>query len=803
MGSCIQIRKLGWLVLFFVLMASTAFAVDGRWTFSNMHPVDGLYSKIYGIEGGQKVGVVGIPSDSADYKDAPALWKGDTPEWVNLQKTGIPSIAYAISAGQQVGSVSQFAWLWDGGGTDGDVLQQPEKGLYENGIYVASVALGVSHGWQAGEAMEVNAFDMYNRAVLWHGASERPTLLHYGPAESSSSVQGIYGASANSPGFQVGYAVVFDGEADWNVHATLWNGSAGSHVDMNPTGARESVAFAGYGSRQVGYAKFAGKDQAVLWSGSATSYVNLNPASADASYARSIYGNYQVGYVISEFFSHAWLWEGSADKYVDLHELLPPEYISSFAEGIEVVDGHIYVVGSAYNYATRREEAIIWHRTPFGPMIWANGQSGKIDVEPKQGFSISVAFEAGQIEGVGMDWWFIAYDHQANKWYYLDEKGKWNTADEFGACRPFYSGPSLDIKPTVVLSNVVLPPGLYMVSFGVSFASTDILEGGILLDSVDINVKQSAATKIVAYVANGGSNTVSVIDTSNNTITAAIPVGKNPKAVAFSPTANIAYVTNYGENTVSVIDVTNNTVITTITVGNGPSAVAFNPAGDIAYITNFGTLATSENTVSVIDTHTHTVKATITVGDRPTGIAFHPTANIAYAINYRDEPGTVSVIDTSTNMVLSSITVEFKPEAVAFHPTANIAYVTNYQSDRVSVIDTSNNTVTAKIGSGYLYKPYGVAFHPTANIAYVVNFGSATVSVINTADNSNSATIALGGGGATMSYGVAFHPAANIAYVTNYGIGTVSVIDTVNNTVTATISVGDSPMEIAFGAIHG
>ncbi|MEI6261144.1 MAG: hypothetical protein WCR46_14720 [Deltaproteobacteria bacterium] len=89
MVNCIQIRKLGWLVLFFVLMSSTAFAVDGRWTVSNMHPVDGLFSKIFGIEGGQKVGVVGIPSDSEASKDAPALWKGDTREWVNLQKIGL------------------------------------------------------------------------------------------------------------------------------------------------------------------------------------------------------------------------------------------------------------------------------------------------------------------------------------------------------------------------------------------------------------------------------------------------------------------------------------------------------------------------------------------------------------------------------------------------------------------------------------------------------------------------------------------------------------------------------------------
>jgi hypothetical protein len=159
MGNCIHIRKFGWLVLFFVLMGSTAFAVDGRWTVSNMYPVDSLFPKIYGIEGGQKVGLVGISLTSGASKDAPALWKGDTREWVNLQKTGIPSVAYAISAGQQVGYVSQFAWLWDGGSTDGVPLQQPEKGLSENDIYAASVALGVSHGWQAGEAIEVNDFD--------------------------------------------------------------------------------------------------------------------------------------------------------------------------------------------------------------------------------------------------------------------------------------------------------------------------------------------------------------------------------------------------------------------------------------------------------------------------------------------------------------------------------------------------------------------------------------------------------------------------------------------------------------------
>lgn len=47
-----------------------------------------------------------------------------------------------------------------------------------------------------------------------------------------------------------------------------------------------------------------------------------------------------------------------------------------------------------------------------------------------------------------------------------------------------------------------------------------------------------------------------------------------------------AYITNGGSNTVSVIDTATNAVVATVTVGAGPSGVAVNPAGTRVYVAN-------------------------------------------------------------------------------------------------------------------------------------------------------------------------------------------------------------------------
>ena len=80
-----------------------------------------------------------------------------------------------------------------------------------------------------------------------------------------------------------------------------------------------------------------------------------------------------------------------------------------------------------------------------------------------------------------------------------------------------------------------------------------------------------------AYITNSGVppdffGTVSVIDTTSNTVTATIPVGRAAKGVAVTPDGSTVYVANQNANTVSVIDTASNTVTATIPGFSGPIA---------------------------------------------------------------------------------------------------------------------------------------------------------------------------------------------------------------------------------------
>jgi YVTN family beta-propeller protein len=57
----------------------------------------------------------------------------------------------------------------------------------------------------------------------------------------------------------------------------------------------------------------------------------------------------------------------------------------------------------------------------------------------------------------------------------------------------------------------------------------------------------------VAFVANAGGDSVSVINTRTNTVAATVHVRNSPHAVAVDPTSHTAYVANYGDGSVSII----------------------------------------------------------------------------------------------------------------------------------------------------------------------------------------------------------------------------------------------------------
>lgn len=127
-----------------------------------------------------------------------------------------------------------------------------------------------------------------------------------------------------SGGQQVGRARI-SGRA----HASLWNGSASSWIDLHPTGAIQSECWDVDNGRQVGTTgDIEPRYRAALWSGTAASYVNLHPPIAVFSVAYGVEGNRQVGgatFVGATFGAriHAATWEGSAASFVDHHPTTP------------------------------------------------------------------------------------------------------------------------------------------------------------------------------------------------------------------------------------------------------------------------------------------------------------------------------------------------------------------------------------------------------------------------------------------------------------------------------------------------
>ena len=297
-----------------------------------------------------------------------------------------------------------------------------------------------------------------------------------------------------------------------------------------------------------------------------------------------------------------------------------------------------------------------------------------------------------------------------------------------------------------------------------------------------------------AYITNFNSNTVSVINTSSNTVTATVPVGKNPLGVAVSSDGTKVYVTNVnykGRGTVSVIDTATKKVSATIDIGYkySPCGIAVTPDGKKVFLAN-----RDINGVSIIDTATNTVIGTIPVGANPLGVAITPDGKKVYVANRYSN--NISVIDTGTNKVIASVKAGLGPSGVTVNQAGTKLYVTNCEDGTISVIDTNSDTIAATLPAGKW--PMGVAVSPDGTKVYVANEGSNNVSIIDTATETVINTVRVG----RSPYGIAVSPDGTKVYVANFGsddnLGrTVSIIDAAKSRVIDMINTGFSP--IAFG----
>ena len=273
------------------------------------------------------------------------------------------------------------------------------------------------------------------------------------------------------------------------------------------------------------------------------------------------------------------------------------------------------------------------------------------------------------------------------------------------------------------------------------------------------------------YVANQGSDNVTIFNNTTNTVVGTTTVGSQPYGMAYSTSTREIYVANLKGNSVSVIDAdpasgTWKQVTNTITSGMGVEPYYVASLGTKIYVTN-----NLSWTVSEINTATHAVTATINVGANPRGIK--ALGSKLYVANFGSQyggqaQGTVSIIDTSNSNAVTTVNVGSGPRGVAVNGTD--VYVANFNDNTVSRIDTGSGDAVTTISVGT--NPRGML--SLNNKIYVENYQDGTISIIDGTTHAVTGPYKVGNTPAGMA------PIGNDVAISRFTDNVVDIFDTTN-----------------------
>lgn len=194
---------------------------------------------------------------------------------------------------------------------------------------------------------------------------------------------------------------------------------------------------------------------------------------------------------------------------------------------------------------------------------------------------------------------------------------------------------------------------------------------------------------------------VLVLDASTLEIKATVPVENAPAEVTFSPDGRYAFVANTGSDSVSVVEVNSKMVLDTIQVGDEPVG-AWPGSNGVMYIDN-----EAGKSLTAIDANTLAVLRTYSLGFTPAVATVSPDGNLWVT---DADNGRVVLYSLTEDTMLGEIETGAGAHAIVFSTNGQSAYITNQGSDAVSVIDVASRAVVKTVDVGS--KPNGIVFRP-------------------------------------------------------------------------------------------
>jgi YVTN family beta-propeller protein len=314
-----------------------------------------------------------------------------------------------------------------------------------------------------------------------------------------------------------------------------------------------------------------------------------------------------------------------------------------------------------------------------------------------------------------------------------------------------------------------------------------------------------------AYVVNGESSTVSVINLNTNEVADLIQLTDNsgtqmtgmnmgtflsyPHHIYLNPTKTQISIAAPGMDlsaghSINTTGMTGKVAV--LDANKGTSVKVFDSIGmnhNAIYTPDGKEIWTSQmveaGKILVYDANTYVLKSKITVGKEPAEITFSNDGNVAFVANGMDN--TVTAINPNTKTILATIPVGMNPVG-AWTGSDNRMYVDNEDGQTVSIIEVKTLKVVETIVLGFM--PGFVAYHGDMKEMWVTDPMAGKVHWW-TKDTTGKMIHAGAFTTEAGSHAIAFKDMT--AYVTNQEAASISVIDVMQHKVTKTIAVGKKP----------
>ena len=271
-----------------------------------------------------------------------------------------------------------------------------------------------------------------------------------------------------------------------------------------------------------------------------------------------------------------------------------------------------------------------------------------------------------------------------------------------------------DITPT----TASLPPATYIATVAAvtsSYSARSAPSPPFVIASTSSSMMSSAGETLravppeaeshgVLWVTNSSTDMVTAFDATTGDVLATIPVGLTPTGIAVPNGVGKVYVADEGSDTVSVIAKATMTLSRTIPLpppfNRKPHHISGSPDGRFIYVAELGA-----NVVDVIDTTTDQISARFSTGWPGSGtrvVVPGPGGAVLYAVNRgaAPSPGTLVALDAETGHWLWQLPIEGDPSDFLIAPDGRTGVVTRHTDNAIEVIDLERRAVVRRIDLG-------------------------------------------------------------------------------------------------------